>query len=80
MERRNRAPQYRIMRFFRSTRLVQGGVVTRLGYRVMRTNVTMEEAKAWCASPEASHRTCTTPYKRRYTARVGEWFDGWQEI
>ena len=69
MARRDPFPRYQIVRFFSDG-----------GWRVLRTNVTLDEAKVWCLSPESSHRTCTTPAKRRYTARVGTWFDGWREI
>ena len=69
MARRNAAPRYEIVRFFKDG-----------GWRVLRTNVTLDQAKTWCLSPESSHQTCTTPSKQRYTARVGVWFDGWREI
>lgn len=69
MARRDTRRRYRIVRFYSDG-----------GRRVLRTNVTVDEAKAWCLSPESSCQTCTTPWKRRYTARVGKWFDGWQEL
>ena len=47
--------------------------------RTIETSLTLEQAQAHCNDPETSSSTCTTAAKRRYTAKVGEWFDGYSE-
>lgn len=47
--------------------------------RIIERGLTLAEAKAHCASPEASSKTCTTPAKKAITRRMGPWFDGFDE-
>lgn len=47
--------------------------------RVIKTGLTLEEARAHCNDPETSSRTATSAKARRYTARNGPWFDGYTE-
>lgn len=70
MARRNPHRMFRVIRFFARLSVPQ---------RTMRVMLTQWEAQAWCSDPEHSSRTCTTAYRRRYTARNGEWFDGWTQ-
>ena len=66
-----RVATYRVIRFFEGR------------YRepfVLRKGLTKEAAQAWCADPETSSSTCTTPARRRYTRDNGRWFDSWQAM
>lgn len=45
----------------------------------IKTGLTLDEAKAHCRDPETNSKTCTSAARRRYTARVGSWFDGYTE-
>ncbi len=47
--------------------------------RVIDSGLTLEEAQAHCNDSETSSSTCLTAERRRYTARVGQWFDGYEE-
>lgn len=47
--------------------------------RVIDRGLTLKESQAHCGDPETSSSTCTTAAKLRYTARVGQWFDGYTE-
>ena len=60
---------YRIVRFFEGRHREPF---------VLRKGLTKEAAQAYCADPETSARTCTTPARRRYTRYQGRWFDAWQ--
>ena len=60
---------YKIIRFYRSA--------SKYGHRVIKRGLTLEEAQAHCRNNETSSRTCTTSEARRRTARLGEWFDGY---
>jgi hypothetical protein len=62
--------RYKIVRFFfddsRSKRTIE-------------TGLSLEQAQAHCQDPETSSSTCTTPRRKAYTRKVGEWFDGYTE-
>jgi len=60
---------YKIVRMFFSGRKT----------RVIKRNLTLEQAQEWCKRADTSSRTVTTAAGRRYTARYGHWFDGYQE-
>ena len=47
--------------------------------RVIKSGLTLEEAKAHCSDPETSSSTCTRADRRRITAQRGPWFDGYTE-
>lgn len=47
--------------------------------RIVARGLTLEEAKAHCASPEAASKSCTLPSKKAITRRMGPWFDGFSE-
>ena len=46
---------------------------------VMKTGLTLTEAKKWCKDPETSSRTCTNDDAIYRTEMYGPWFDGWTE-
>lgn len=50
----------------------------RYSRRIIRRNLTLEEAQAWCRNPETSSSTCTSAVGRRRTSRLGPWFDGYE--
>lgn len=61
---------YKIVRmFFRDSRKS----------RVIKRGLTLKEAQAHCQDPETSSATATSAKARRYTKRVGPWFDGYEE-
>jgi hypothetical protein len=47
------------------------------GHRTIRKGLTLAEAQAHCQDPETSSKTATSARVKRYTARVGAWFDGY---
>lgn len=61
---------YKIVRTFqdpnRSSMTVRG-----------KTGLTLEEAQYHCSDPETNSKTATRAVNRRYTAKVGPWFDGY---
>jgi hypothetical protein len=59
---------YRIVRFYQ-----------RGGRRIMKRGLTLVQAQAWCHDPETNSNTCTLARLKRYTERVGSWFDGYEE-
>lgn len=47
--------------------------------RVLKSGLTLDEAQAHCRDPETSSSTCTTAAARRRTARLGPWYDGYDD-
>jgi hypothetical protein len=45
--------------------------------KVIKTGLTLEEAKEHCNDPETSSKTCTKAAGRNRTLAKGEWFDGY---
>ena len=46
--------------------------------RVIERGLTLDEAQTHRKDPETSSKTCTSSAKKRYTKRVGKWFDGYE--
>jgi hypothetical protein len=46
---------------------------------VIRTGLTLLEARVHCKSPETSSKTCKLPENVRRTEERGPWFDGYDE-
>jgi|TARA_Y100000310_G_scaffold15713_1_gene15793 hypothetical protein len=47
--------------------------------QTIKTGLTLEEAQAHCSDPETSSKTGTSLASMRVTARMGPWFDGYEE-
>ena len=60
---------YKVIRFYFESR----------SPRTILKGLTLEEAKAYCSSNEASSKTCTNPSKKAITRRCGAWFEGFAE-
>ncbi len=45
---------------------------------VLRTGLTLEQARTHCGDPETSSASCTSPERRRYTRRNGRWFEAFE--
>lgn len=61
---------YRIRRFF----------MNRRSRRVPNlSGLTLEQARAHCADPETSSKTCTKSTGKARTRMYGPWFDGYEE-
>jgi hypothetical protein len=48
--------------------------------RVIKKNLTLEEAQAHCGDPETSSSTAKSAKARRYTDTHGPWFDGYERM
>jgi len=71
---------YKIVRhYFGKPSYGDGGGHLNARHRTIETGLTLKEAQAHCHDPETSSSTCVSAAKRRYTIRVGEWFDGYTE-
>ncbi len=60
---------------FKIVRTFQNG-----GKRVVKTGLSLAEAKAHCSDPETSSRTCRGARAKARTRRFGPWFDGFTEM
>jgi hypothetical protein len=49
------------------------------GHRIIKRNLTLEEAQKHCNDPETSSSTCTNKTGKDRTRRLGRWFDGYEE-
>lgn len=47
--------------------------------RVVKRDLTLEEAQAHCKGPQSSSRTCTSRAGKARTRKYGPWFDGYEE-
>ena len=47
--------------------------------RLIRTGLTLEEAKRHCQDPETSSSTCKGKVGKARTRRMGPWFDSYTE-
>lgn len=59
---------YRIVRFY-----------MKHAKTVVKTGLTLAEAKAWCNDPEASSRTATSYSATQRTNAYGPWFEGFEK-
>ena len=60
---------YKIIRFFESNK----------PRMIIKTGLTLEEAKAHCKSKETSSETATGLVEITLTRNFGRWFDGYEE-
>lgn len=63
------ATTYKIVRCFERKR----------GVEVIRTGLTLAEARRHCSDPETSSLTSTCPIVKAKAKRYGRWFDGYVE-
>lgn len=61
---------YKIIRFYQDDDLDS---------EVILDGLTLDEAQAHCDDPDTSSRSGTSQEARKRTARVGDWFDGYEE-
>jgi len=47
--------------------------------KVIKKNLTLEEAQKHCSDSETSSSTCTLPKNVNHTKRFGAWFDGYTD-
>lgn len=45
--------------------------------KVIKTGLTLDQAREHCSDPETSSQTCTAPELLDHTAIYGAWFDGY---
>lgn len=64
------AETYSIVRFYRDASPNR---------RVIKRGLSLDEAQAHCRDPETSSSTCKTAAAKAITARVGQWFDGYEK-
>jgi len=50
------------------------------GRRIIKRNLLLSEAQAFCGSPESSSKSATSAAARRTTDRMGPWFNGYEEV
>lgn len=60
---------YKVVRMFQDERIPR---------RTVRRGLTLEEARAHCADPETSSKTCRKPENLRRTRSYGPWFDAYE--
>lgn len=48
--------------------------------RIVRRDLTLEQAMEHCSDPETSSGGCTSVVGRRRTRRLGRWFDSYTEV
>jgi hypothetical protein len=46
---------------------------------IIKTGLTLKEAKAHCKDPETSSRTCTSEENIKLTDNKGPWFDAFEQ-
>jgi hypothetical protein len=60
-------------------KIVRGYFKAGVNKRTILTGLTLEEAKAYCADPETSSKTCTNAAGKARTRKLGAWFDGYEK-
>lgn len=68
--RNEKERHYNIVRFYKDENMPR---------RIIRSQVTLEEAQAHCKDPETSSSTAKGSWARRRTRLYGAWFDGYEE-
>lgn len=46
---------------------------------IIKTGLTLEEARNHCSDPETSSRTAKSSKAKAITKKYGEWFDGYEK-
>ena len=59
--------RYKIIRFY-----AKGGA------RTLHRGLTLEQAQKHCSDPETSSRTAVLSLAKARTAKVGDWFEGYE--
>lgn len=62
--------RYKVVRFF---------LHNEEEYRIIKADLSLEEAQEHCQNPETSSSTATSEWARHYTEKYGPWFDGYEE-
>jgi hypothetical protein len=47
--------------------------------KIIKRNLSLEEAQAHCSDKETSSSTCTLPKNKKHTQKYGMWFDGYTD-
>lgn len=47
--------------------------------KLVKSGLTLEEAREHCSDPETSSKTCTEEENIQHTEQFGPWFDGYDE-
>lgn len=61
---------YKIIRMYRNDNIET---------KVIKRNLSLEEAQEHCSDKETSSSTCTLPENTKHTERYGDWFDGYTD-
>ena len=60
-------------------KIVRGYKDDKVPSRMIKRNLSLEEAQAHCRDPETSSSTCSTREGMEHTRVHGAWFDGYEE-
>ena len=61
---------YKIIRMYRNDNIET---------KVIKRNLSLEEAQEHCSDKETSSSTCTLSENTKHTERYGDWFDGYTD-
>jgi hypothetical protein len=62
---------YRIIRFYKNAGISR---------RIIKTHLSLDQARKHCKDPQTSSSTCTNPVGIRRTREIGSWFDGYASM